>query len=79
MTIIGPAVGYVLGGQLLQIYTDFMTVDPLTYVRKNFMLFTLSYILYVNFPKALSLSTYRVGSMILCQAKRDMILGLRLM
>ncbi|XP_031617011.1 solute carrier organic anion transporter family member 4A1 isoform X2 [Contarinia nasturtii] len=31
MTIIGPAVGYVVGGQLLQIYTDFLTVDPLTF------------------------------------------------
>ncbi|XP_034101180.1 solute carrier organic anion transporter family member 4A1 [Drosophila albomicans] len=27
MAIIGPAVGYVLGGQLLLIYTDFVTVD----------------------------------------------------
>ncbi|XP_037960729.1 solute carrier organic anion transporter family member 4A1 [Teleopsis dalmanni] len=27
MAIIGPAVGYVLGGQLLLIYTDFMSVD----------------------------------------------------
>ncbi|ALC38472.1 Oatp26F [Drosophila busckii] len=27
MTIIGPAVGYVLGGQLLLIYTDFLHVD----------------------------------------------------
>lgn len=27
MAIIGPAVGYVLGGQLLLIYTEFMTVD----------------------------------------------------
>ena len=26
--IVGPAIGYVLGGQLLQIYTDFLTVDP---------------------------------------------------
>lgn len=30
MTIIGPAVGYVVGGQLLLIYTDFLTVDPLS-------------------------------------------------
>lgn len=30
MTIIGPAVGYVTGGQLLLLYTDFLTVDPLT-------------------------------------------------
>lgn len=30
MTIIGPAVGYVVGGQLLLLYTDFLTVDPLT-------------------------------------------------
>lgn len=30
MTIIGPAVGYVAGGQLLLLYTDFLTVDPLT-------------------------------------------------
>lgn len=28
MTIIGPAVGYVVGGQLLLLYTDFLTVDP---------------------------------------------------
>lgn len=28
MTIIGPAVGYVVGGQLLLLYTDFITVDP---------------------------------------------------
>ncbi|KAL7741794.1 hypothetical protein ACLKA6_000399 [Drosophila palustris] len=27
MAIIGPAVGYVLGGQLLLLYTDFVTVD----------------------------------------------------
>lgn len=27
MAIIGPAVGYVLGGQLLLIYTDFVAVD----------------------------------------------------
>jgi len=26
--IVGPAIGYVLGGQLLQIYTDYLTVDP---------------------------------------------------
>lgn len=32
MTIIGPAVGYVVGGQLLLIYTDFLTVDPLSWV-----------------------------------------------
>lgn len=30
MTIIGPAVGYVVGGQLLLLYTDFLMVDPLT-------------------------------------------------
>lgn len=30
MAIIGPAVGYVVGGQLLLIYTDFMTVDSNT-------------------------------------------------
>lgn len=28
MAVVGPAMGYVVGGQLLQIYTDFMTVDP---------------------------------------------------
>ncbi|XP_017095879.3 solute carrier organic anion transporter family member 4A1 isoform X1 [Drosophila bipectinata] len=28
MATIGPAIGYVLGGQLLLIYTDWMTVDP---------------------------------------------------
>ena len=27
MTMIGPAVGYVLGGQLLLIYADFLQVD----------------------------------------------------
>ncbi|XP_069678542.1 solute carrier organic anion transporter family member 4A1 isoform X2 [Periplaneta americana] len=26
--IVGPALGYVLGGQLLKIYTDFLSVDP---------------------------------------------------
>ncbi|XP_055850683.1 solute carrier organic anion transporter family member 4A1 [Episyrphus balteatus] len=30
MAVIGPAIGYVLGGQLLQIYTDFLTVDSAT-------------------------------------------------
>lgn len=30
MTIIGPAVGYMAGGQLLLLYTDFMTVNPLS-------------------------------------------------
>ncbi|EDW37341.1 GL26208 [Drosophila persimilis] len=28
MATVGPAIGYVLGGQLLLIYTDWMTVDP---------------------------------------------------
>lgn len=28
MAVVGPALGYVLGGQLLKIYTDFVTVDP---------------------------------------------------
>lgn len=27
MAIIGPAMGYVVGGQLLLIYTDFVAVD----------------------------------------------------
>jgi len=27
-SLMGPAVGYVLGGQLLKIYTDFLTNDP---------------------------------------------------
>lgn len=30
MAVIGPALGYVLGGQMLNIYTDFATVDPET-------------------------------------------------
>lgn len=30
MSIIGPAVGYVLGGQFLQIYADTLTIDPST-------------------------------------------------
>lgn len=30
--IIGPAFGYVLGSQLLLLYTDFISVDPLTWV-----------------------------------------------
>jgi hypothetical protein len=30
MAIIGPALGYVVGGQLLLLYTDFITIDPLT-------------------------------------------------
>lgn len=30
MTIIGPAVGYVVGGQLLLLYTDFLRVDPMS-------------------------------------------------
>lgn len=29
MAVIGPAVGYVVGGQLLLLYTDFVTVDPI--------------------------------------------------
>lgn len=29
MAIIGPAVGYVIGGQLLLVYTDFMHIDAL--------------------------------------------------
>ncbi|XP_078038214.1 organic anion transporting polypeptide 26F isoform X4 [Augochlora pura] len=28
MAIIGPAMGYVVGGELLKLYTDFVTVDP---------------------------------------------------
>ncbi|XP_016905153.1 solute carrier organic anion transporter family member 4A1 isoform X2 [Apis cerana] len=28
MAIIGPALGYVVGGELLKLYTDFITVDP---------------------------------------------------
>ncbi|XP_033209479.1 solute carrier organic anion transporter family member 4A1 isoform X2 [Belonocnema kinseyi] len=28
MAVIGPAMGYVIGGELLKIYTDFPTVDP---------------------------------------------------
>lgn len=28
MAIIGPALGYVIGGELLKLYTDFITVDP---------------------------------------------------
>ena len=27
MAVIGPAMGYVIGGELLKIYTDFLTVD----------------------------------------------------
>ncbi|XP_026758788.2 solute carrier organic anion transporter family member 4A1 isoform X2 [Galleria mellonella] len=27
MAVVGPAVGYVLGGQILNVYTDFLTVD----------------------------------------------------
>jgi len=30
MAIIGPALGYVVGGELLKIYTDFLTVDSST-------------------------------------------------
>lgn len=30
MATIGPAAGYVIGGQLLLFYTDFMTTDPVT-------------------------------------------------
>lgn len=33
MSIIGPAVGYVVGGQLLQIYTDFLYVDVSEWVH----------------------------------------------
>lgn len=32
MAIVGPALGYVVGGQLLLFYTDFLSVDPLTLV-----------------------------------------------
>lgn len=28
MAVVGPAMGYVLGGQLLQVYTDFLIVNP---------------------------------------------------
>lgn len=28
MAIVGPAIGYVIGGQLLLVYTDFLTDDP---------------------------------------------------
>ncbi|XP_034253662.1 solute carrier organic anion transporter family member 4A1 [Thrips palmi] len=28
MAVVGPAMGYVLGGQLLRVYTDFLVVDP---------------------------------------------------
>lgn len=30
MAVVGPALGYVLGGQMLNIYTDFATVDSET-------------------------------------------------
>lgn len=32
MAIIGPALGYVVGGELLKLYTDFITVDPSEWV-----------------------------------------------
>lgn len=32
MAIIGPALGYVIGGELLKLYTDFLTVDPSEWV-----------------------------------------------
>lgn len=28
MAIVGPALGYVIGGQLLDINTNFLTLDP---------------------------------------------------
>lgn len=30
MAVIGPAVGYVVGSQLLLIYTDFFNIDAVT-------------------------------------------------
>lgn len=36
MAIVGPALGYVVGGQLLLFYTDFLSVDPLTLVFDYF-------------------------------------------
>ncbi|GBP12346.1 Solute carrier organic anion transporter family member 4C1 [Eumeta japonica] len=30
MAVVGPALGYVLGGQMLHLYTDFLTVEPQT-------------------------------------------------
>lgn len=35
MAIVGPALGYVVGGQLLLFYTDFLSVDPLTLVLND--------------------------------------------
>jgi hypothetical protein len=28
MTILGPALGFVVGGELLKLYTDILIVDP---------------------------------------------------
>lgn len=36
MAIIGPALGYVVGGELLKLYTDFITVDPSKWVFFNY-------------------------------------------
>jgi solute carrier organic anion transporter family, member 4A len=30
MAVVGPALGYMLGGQMLLLYTDFLTVDVAT-------------------------------------------------
>lgn len=40
MAIIGPALGYVVGGELLKLYTDFITVDPSKWVFFLIMLIT---------------------------------------
>lgn len=41
LTIMGPALGYVIGGQILQIYTDFYAVDPNSWVLNLFIFFNL--------------------------------------
>lgn len=30
MAVVGPALGYVIGGKLLNVYVDFLNVDPLS-------------------------------------------------
>lgn len=82
MTIIGPAVGYVTGGQLLLLYTDFLTVDPLTYVRNATPHYShpVYMLIYVELPAYPRLPYYRIYCA-LCsvhaQTKKDTILVMK--
>lgn len=72
MTIIGPAVGYVTGGQLLMLYTDFLTVDPLTYVRLtthySHPVYMLIFIELLAYPR---LPYYRINVTVQCACTNE--------